>query len=77
MKYCYVINHCIKWRFTIQCFIQLISLLFGIDLISYTRIITDIVGVRQKLLIFRFRSKDLDFTVHPSCLYTLLTNERA
>ena len=69
----YVINHCIKWRFTIQCFIQFISLLFGTDLISYTRIVTDIVAVRQKPLICKF-----DLFFHNSFywrLYTLLINK--
>ena len=52
--YYYVINRCIKWRFTIQCFIQFISLLFCTDLISYTWIINDIVAIRQKPRIRKF-----------------------
>ena len=49
---CYVINHCMKWKFTIQCFIQFILLHFCTDLISYTEKV--LVAVRQKPLICKF-----------------------
>ena len=75
MNYFYVLNHYIKWRFTIQ-FIQFILLLFYTDLISYTWISTDIVAVRQNLLFANLTYFFMiDFTGHPSPLYILKANE--